>query len=166
MTKLHSVNISAIWYGVKPSSCLPRSASPTSNTPTPAETMKVRMSSFGTSHTVLSAAAAVGFFDRSWPPPPGTANATAEATSKASSAVAASGIATDPAGMARVKKFAAKRVTNTPSIGPSRKPAMPAMLTNASRRARPCSVIVKLPITAAATGVTAEANMPLKNRSA
>src|SRR5450756_1628052 len=48
MTTLHSVNISAIWYGVRPSSCLPRSASPTSNTPTPAETMKVRMSSFGT----------------------------------------------------------------------------------------------------------------------
>jgi hypothetical protein len=53
-----------------------------------------------------------------------------------------------------------------PSIGPSMKPAMLAMLTNASRRARPCSVVVKLPATAAATGVTAAANMPLKKRSA
>ena len=43
---------------------------------------------------------------------------------------------------------------------------MPAMLTNANRRARPCSVVVKLPIVAAATGVTAEANTPLRKRSA
>ena len=45
----------------------------------------------------------------------------------ASSAVTASGIATDPAGMAREKKSAAKRVMNTLSMGPSRKPVMPDM---------------------------------------
>ena len=80
--------------------------------------------------------------------------------------MAASGTATDPAGMVRVKKSTEKRVTNTPSIGPTKKPEMLAMLTNANRRTRLCSVVLKLPIAAAATGATAAAKTPLRKRSA
>lgn len=60
-----------------------------------------------------------GFFkcDRAWLLPLGTANATATATEKASSAVVISGTATDPAGLTMVNNSAAKRVANTLSTG-------------------------------------------------
>ena len=55
---------------------------------------------------------------------------------------------------------------NPLSIGPMRNPEMLAMLTHARRRARHASLPLWSVMTADATVVMAEANKPVKNRSA
>jgi hypothetical protein len=93
----------------------------------------------------------------------GTAKATAALTSPAKMAVDASGIEIDPASDV-TRNFAPKRVRKTPRLGPMRKPATLAMLTNASRRPRCSPAAVRSPIVADATGVAAAANSPLRKR--
>jgi hypothetical protein len=122
ITTLHSVNIMAIWYFVSPSSCLPRSASPTSKTPIPVETMNETASSLGTSHAaglgaVLArlAAASPGFV-------PGIVISAAADARSDRIAVPANGRASDPAAPTIGNTLAPSLATNTPSIGPDRKP--------------------------------------------
>ena len=97
---------------------------------------------------------------------PGTATAAAIATRRARPPVAARGMASDPAALGIGRMFDAPRAMTTPSIGPSNNPLIPARLTKVRRRARASSVDARSPITANATGVTAAANKPLRNRSA
>jgi len=136
ITRLHSVNIRAIWYCVSPSSCFPRSANPTSNTPTPAETMKARESSLGTSQGPAFEAGWLRFEVTSPRFFPGTVNTVAAATRRARTAVPVSGTANDPAALTIGSMLAAFRAMNTPSVGPSRNPLIPARLTKVRRRAR------------------------------
>src|SRR6266545_6029404 len=162
ITRLHSVNISATWYGAICRSCLPRKARPTSNTPTAAETMKVstskRLTTSDLSLAGWSTGLAVGTDDRLLE----TTKATSTLASAPRIAVDTSGMVTDSVTIP--KTSTPIRPVAMPSVGPSRNPAMLAILTNARRRPRCWPGGVRSPIVADAMGVTPAANRPLENR--
>ena len=157
ITPEHSVNIAAICPAVRPSSCLPRSASPTSNTATPADTTKPKARSHRTTRgagTTVASARATKAAD-----PGRTVTATASAAISARPPVATSGSARAPAAPPN------PRVSATPRVGPSRNPEIPASETYVNRRPR-SALVTETSVTAArATGVTAAANSPLSARS-
>ena len=128
--RLQVVNIAAICTGVGPSSCLPRRARPTSNTPTPADTTNPRISNCHTNRGVgvgtnASSSLCAGMIL------PGSDTATGIAATSANPPVASSDTVNTPS---TPPVLPGRRCNTTPSVGPNRKPEMPAIDTNDNLR--------------------------------